>query len=114
MRSHLGVTVVRTQGDDGGSLMFLESGRLEVSTSRGTTSTLREGTAFGEMGILFTEDCNATITASADSIVLDLDAKGLQGCLQDYLDETGKGESDAIAAIVDRDDVIPQAIGRCL
>jgi len=76
-----GETIV-TQGQPGGVLRILRSGRADVETEdvsgeRVHIATVGEGALFGEMTFLTNEAASATVTAKEDSVVYLMTRDGL-------------------------------------
>jgi len=84
-RVSAGTDVVH-QGDEGDSLFVVVDGLLEVRReSDGRTRTiarLEPGECFGEMSLLSGEPRSATVTATTDGTLFELDRKGLAPILQ--------------------------------
>jgi CRP-like cAMP-binding protein/predicted MFS family arabinose efflux permease len=79
-----GDVVIRELDRDAQSMFIIESGTVEVSRRGQHLGELAAGGAFGEIALLHRAPRMASVTASSDGTLLELDRAGLIGAVSDF------------------------------
>jgi len=80
----LGEVLIRELDPNAESMFIVQSGTVEVSRSGVQIRELGPGGSFGEIALLHNAPRTASVTASSDGVVLELDRAGFVGALSDY------------------------------